>query len=126
MADAAALVYGSWCPKAAAKFANLELLTTEALQNVTQRIAKRCSQTDGNGHSHQGLADLMTSIKPLVSKVADALSEAKSCGCHKITCTWCKPGQAVSSPVELANQYNKSDTQKVPLLNLKLPGLGRR
>lgn len=127
LADAGASVYGSWCPSAAAKFANLETHIDESLKNVTQRIVKRCSHTDGNRASHKNLADFArSSMKPLVKKVAEALTEAKSCGCKKITCTWCKPGQAVSTPGELAAQYmqkKNETTKKAPVLTFKLPKL---
>lgn len=115
LADAGALVYGSWCPQAAAKFANLETLITDSLQNITKRVAERCSKKDGNGHTRKGIADLaISSVKPLVKKVAEALTEAKSCGCKKVLCTWCKPAQAVSSPQELALQVATAGTKIKP------------
>jgi hypothetical protein len=120
-------VYGSWCPQAAAKFANLETLVTDSLQNITKRVAERCTNKDGNGHTRKAIADLATSsAKPLVKKLAEALTEAKSCGCKKIACTWCKPGQAVSSPQDLAKQVTTA-AQNVPkkkgILSISLPGL---
>lgn len=126
LADAGALVYGSWCPQAAAKFANLETMVTDSLQNITKRAAERCTAKDGNGHSHKTIRDLaISSSKPLVKKIAEALTEAKSCGCLKISCTWCKAGQAVTTPLELAHQVTKAAAKK-PVLSLNLAGLGRR
>lgn len=132
LADAGALVYGSWCPQAAAKFNNLETLVTDSLQNITKRVAERCTQKDGNGHTRKGIADLATSsAKPLVKKLAEALTEAKSCGCQKVAaCTWCKPGQAVGTPQELAAQLTQAGAStsevKRGMFPLSLAGLSGR
>lgn len=130
LADAGALVYGSWCPQAAAKFANLETLVTDSLQNITKRMAERCTKQDGSGATHKVIRDLATSsAKPLVKKIAEALTEAKSCGCKKVqvACTWCKPGQQVASPGELAAQVMGAPAKggkKKALFPMKLAGLG--
>lgn len=121
LADAGALVYGSWCPQAAAKFANLESILDDSLQNITKRVAERCTQKDGNGVSRNGLAKFAAGgLKPLVKKAAEALTAAKSCGCQKISCTWCKPGQAVNTPLELAAQLT-SEAPSRPVLVYRFP-----
>jgi hypothetical protein len=122
-------VYGSWCPQAAAKFANLETLVTDSLQNITKRVAERCTKRDGNGYTRKVFRDLATSsAKPLVKKVAEALTEAKSCGCKRVLCTWCKAGQAVANPNDLAVQLTSAQGGKAKkgVFPLKFTGLASR
>lgn len=101
-ADAAGTVFASWCPKAAAKVNNLQLLTNDTMSHLANRTAERCTQNDGNGQDWDFVALLMNKNKPFVDKVADALTEAKSCGCQRVSCLWCASGANVLSPPKVA------------------------
>jgi hypothetical protein len=95
-ADAGAVVFGSWCPKAKAKFTDLDLITTETVSKIIKATAERCTQKTGSDQDMQLVHHLLTGNNTYTKNVADALTEAKSCGCKKTTCFWCKPGQDVA------------------------------
>lgn len=97
-ADAGGVVFNSWCPKAAAKLSDMELLTSETLNHIVNKVAQRCTQRDGNGQAGDLITVVLTGNKPFVKNVAEALTEAKSCGCKSSKCFWCSAGQELTKP----------------------------
>jgi hypothetical protein len=104
-ADAAGVVFNSWCPKASAKLSQMELLTSETLQHIISKKVERCTQKDGNGGDREFIGQILLSNKPFVKNIADALTEAKSCGCKVNRCFWCSAGQEMlSAPATVATK----------------------
>jgi hypothetical protein len=102
-ADAAGVVFNSWCPKASAKLSQMELLTSETLTHIINKKVERCTQKDGNGGDREFIGQILLSNKPFVKNIADALTEAKSCGCKVNRCFWCSAGQEMlNAPATVA------------------------
>lgn len=125
LADVGSTVFNSWCPKAAAKFQDVEVMSEETLSKVVRKVAEKCAKTapgDGAGSAPGGgdaralVLEGLKGNKPLVKKLAEALTEAKSCGCSKLknACLWCAPDQRVSDPAALARQYVDLSTVPQP------------
>lgn len=113
VSDAAATVWGTWCPKAAAKLANVEILTKDVIGKAANKTASACTQARGGGlksflkgvprrvDQRRIIAQVVGSDAPLRQKVNDALTEAQKCGCPPSLCLFCKaatslPGVAPS------------------------------
>ncbi|KAF8058314.1 hypothetical protein HT031_005630 [Scenedesmus sp. PABB004] len=88
LADAAASVFADWCPSAAARLADVQLLTNETISKLVEKAAQRCTQDDGSGQAADVAVLLLTGNQPFVEKLADALKEAKACGCLGAKCLW--------------------------------------
>jgi hypothetical protein len=102
-ADAAGVVFNSWCPKASAKLSQMELLTSETLQHIVNKSVERCTKKDGNGGDREFIGQILSGNKPFVKNIADALTEAKSCGCKVNRCFWCSAGQEMlNAPATVA------------------------
>lgn len=99
-ADASGTVFGSWCPPAAAKVANLTLLNDETISRAVQHASERCTNTSGSGQTADVIVQALTGSEPLLERVADALGEARTCGCQPSpACMWCSPAQVVNRPI---------------------------
>jgi hypothetical protein len=122
LADVGSTIFNGWCPKAAAKFEQLEVLTAETLSKVVRRVAEKCvNATAGQPGSSKGdaRAVVLEGLKgntPLVKKVAEALTEAKSCGCNKVAvrCLWCDAKQQAATPLALAQQFVNASSMPKP------------
>jgi hypothetical protein len=83
----------------------MELLTTETLTHIVNKSVERCTQKDGNGGDRELIGKILSGNKPFVKNIADALTEAKSCGCKVNRCFWCSAGQEMlNAPATVATK----------------------
>jgi len=108
LSDAAATVYGDWCPKAAAKLANVKVLTSDAIAAAANKKVAACgsskkgligSLTGLPQHVSQAkiITDLVFSNAPVRKKITEALNEAQKCGCPPSLCLFCKPAKVFTA-----------------------------
>ncbi|GBG00540.1 hypothetical protein Rsub_13243 [Raphidocelis subcapitata] len=102
VSDAAATVYGTWCPKAAAKLTNVELLTKDVISRAANKTTSACVEARAGGlkkllkglprrvDQRRIIAQAVNSNAPLRQKVNEALTEAQKCGCPPSLCLFCK------------------------------------
>ncbi|KAI8472458.1 MAG: hypothetical protein J3K34DRAFT_457838 [Monoraphidium minutum] len=116
ISDASATVFGSWCPKAAAKLTNFEILTSDVIARAANKTAAACAADAPRGilaafapgaphvvTQQAAVRELLMSHEPLKKKVAEALNEAMKCGCPPSLCLFCKPAastDAISGPTQ--------------------------
>ncbi len=105
LSDAAATVFGSWCPAAAAKLAKVEILTKDAIASAANKTVAACG-TDKKGplgyltgapkqvSQERIIAQVLTANAPVRNKITEALTEAKKCGCPPSLCLFCKAAQS--------------------------------
>lgn len=117
LSDAGATVFGSWCPAAAAKLKNVELLTKDTIERAANKSVAACAAAGkpkkglagllglpspgGGGESQRVVAQLLLSSDPVRRRVTEALTEARRCGCPPSLCLFCKAAETVPLPPPL-------------------------
>jgi hypothetical protein len=92
--DAAALVFGGWCPRAAARMTRLAAVNQDLTETLISESLESCA--DGGISEEQGGArnktvrSVVGGHKPWVDAAHDALTDAEACGCRpRPLCTTC-------------------------------------
>ena len=106
VSDAAATVWGSYCPRAAARLKDVELFTSDAVSRAANRSAEACSGRRGKLFGLPKAADsaqkvvfqMVSSNEPLRRRVTEALTEARRCGCPPSLCLFCGKAERVALP----------------------------
>lgn len=112
LSDAAASAFGDWCPAAAARLKNVTLLTSDTISRAAARSADACAASRprkglfgavglpslGASETDRIVGQLVFSNEPVRRKVADALTEAKRCGCPPSLCLWCTKADKAPLP----------------------------
>lgn len=103
ISDAGAGVYAEWCPAAAAKLAQIKVLTSDLISQASSRSASVCSNSTAgplgiklprgaprSAAQTRVIAAAVFGSKPLREKVTDVVTTARKCGCPPSVCLFCR------------------------------------
>jgi hypothetical protein len=113
LTDAAATVFGGWCPAAAAKLDGFEVFTNDTITRLANKTAAACGGQQLPGvlgalmqvpgglpkqvSKEQIVVQLLAGDAPLRRRVGEALTEAKKCGCPPSLCLFCRPAKQLGA-----------------------------
>lgn len=99
--DAAALVFGGWCPRAAARMTRLAAVNQDLTETLVSESLESCAgggpdggfgdgEGGGGGQKNKTIRSVVGGHKPWVDAAHDALTDAEACGCRpRPLCTTC-------------------------------------
>jgi hypothetical protein len=96
--DAAALVFGGWCPRAAARMSRLAAVNQDLTETLVSESLRSCADggpaddagLGGGGHKNRTVRSVVARHRPWVDAAHDALTDAEACGCRaRPLCTTC-------------------------------------